>query len=272
MRLPIALSLCVRDHTSLVCACVLLLSQGLRLETLVPSWLPTLCPHITILMITHCKIVQLPPADHVFPTCPNIRCLVVRDLYDCVTYYNSQNLAIRAVRDTLGAFPGLCELVWEWVPNGLESLVQRRYQDWPWAPVPAAIPHKSHATLTRLDLPWVQLSDADVEVLLSMSVLRDIGFGSLRLTQDYSQRGCQWEQLTCGRLQADQLARLPLQSLRTLRLRCEDVTGCGERPQVQRCVRVWVDKPFTNTAHTLALTDTIEHTAKLVLLAPSKVQ
>ncbi len=128
------------------------------------------------------------------------------------------------------------------------------------------LPTHTLTTIQQLDLPWVELSDADMDTLLAMPALRDVGFGGMRLTQDYSQRGCQWEQLTCGRLQADQLPRLPLQSLRTLRLRCEPSAGSSERPQGYKCVVLAIDGAFSHTAGPVATVSILQHIRGVSLL------
>lgn len=164
------------------------------------------------------------------------------------------------------------ELVWEWRPNALLHLIHGFPEEGLWAAVPKLLPTHTLNTLTKLDFPWVALCNEDIETLLGMSVLRDIGFGSLRVTQDYSQRGCQWEQLSCSQLQPDQLARLPLQSVQSLRLRCQGVDDYMMRPDGYRGMQLWVQGALADPGATAAAAAAISRIPRLTVVPSDELQ
>ncbi len=187
-------------------------TQNLRLDTLVPPWLDLVGPQVTTLVITDCRVAQqsTPPLP-----LPHIHTLHLAGIIRDPT--SDEESPLVGMARQLGALPGLHELTCSVWPR---SFVAPPSSLGFYGPLPRYLSGSICSGVQRIDLPDTQLCDADLESLLSMPALKEVGFNRLSISQDYSQRSCSWQQLTAGQLQVDQLPRLPLSQLQSLRLRC----------------------------------------------------
>lgn len=239
-------------------------TQGLALDTLAPSWLHLVGPQVTTLVIKDCYVPQTntPP-----PPLPHIHSLQLSNIITSDDPYMSQEVPAMSLQ--LGVLTGLQELT---CTARLTRLLPGRCGLRLWGTVPHRLPECLCGTLQRLDLPNAHFNDAGVEILLSMPALRQVGFERVRLTQDYSQRACQWEQLTCARLQLNQLSRLPLQSVQSLRLHCDTVTQYRMRPERQEGMQLWVEGAFGSSDTVTAAAQMVASIPTVTFVPPTGVQ
>lgn len=237
-------------------------SQGLWLHEFVPPWLSLFSPSLTILTLTDCHIPEFKST----PTAsPHIQTLQITRLTDSIPP-ESANVGIlkHAVTAQLLALPNVQNVTIDWQ--------QRALVENGGVPVSDIVRPPLHATLRCVDIPnWV-LRDQDMEIFLAMPALHEIGYQYSALSTDFSERACEWTQVTLSDLRSGDLPLMPLRQVQRLCLRSrplEQPPAAVTRPAAQRAaaMQVWLQWAY-NTPPALAAGAQILNNIPEVIVIP----
>ncbi len=205
-------------------------AQYLEHTSLVPMWLPLVCPNVTTLFCSTSTITEhlplpAPPTTQrpatTSPALPPVACQHLQDFKLTVRGGTLSAPQAQHLRQQLAALPSLASLtLWDSTNMAAElhsTSTTRLSLEWDegdrWPAALQRLPAQS-PNLVELRTPSrCALDDAGLEAMLRMRSLRRVQVGEVHLERSHAHRACTWEQLSLWTLDVDQVARLPLEGI-----------------------------------------------------------